>query len=128
MSKEKEKGKGKGKGKGKFEPEPDDIKYVQDTLYVIGGKWKLLIMLSLAKGNKRFRDIQRSIPKITSRMLSKELKELEMNKIITRTVYDDSPVSVNYEITTYCKSFDPIIQELIDWGKNHRAYITGKKK
>ena len=57
--------------------------YVQDTLYVLGGKWKLLIILALSNGNSRFTEIRKSIPKITTRMLSKELKELEINKLIT---------------------------------------------
>lgn len=101
----------------------EDIKALQDAMYVIGGKWRLPIICSLCNGNKRFRDLQRSIPTITTRMLSRELKEMEMNKLITRTVYPDSPVLVEYEVTDYCKSFGSLILEMIKWGKEHRKVI-----
>lgn len=96
-----------------------EMKYLQDTLYVINGKWKIPIINSLCNGNRRYREIQRSIPGITSRMLSKELKELEMNKIIRRVVKDEPGVLVEYETTAYCKTFSEIILAMIDWGKQH---------
>jgi len=96
-----------------------EMKYLQDTLYVINGKWKIPIINSLCNGNRRYREIQRSIPGITSRMLSKELKELEMNKVIRRVVKDESPVLVEYETTPYCKTFSEIIMAMINWGKEH---------
>ena len=104
----------------------DEIQALQDTIYVIGGKWKLPIINSICNGNKRFREIERSIPGITTRMLSRELKEMEMNKIITRTVYDSSPVLVEYEKTSYCNTFGDIILEMIKWGKEHRKKIKEK--
>lgn len=103
-----------------------EMQAIQDTIYVIGGKWKLPIINSICNGNKRFREIERSIPGITTRMLSKELKELEMNKLITRTVYPDSPVLIHYESTDYCKTFSPIITEMIRWGAEHRKKISEK--
>jgi len=75
---------------------------------------------------KRFREIERSIPGITTRMLSRELKELELNKIIKRTVYPDSPVLVEYESTEYCTTFGDIILEMIKWGIDHRKMIAKK--
>jgi DNA-binding HxlR family transcriptional regulator len=57
-------------------------------------------------------------------MLSKELKELEMNQIITRKVHQTTPVLVEYETTEYCKTFSPIILEMIRWGIEHRKRIT----
>lgn len=104
----------------------EEVKALQDTIYVIGGKWKLPIINSICNGNKRFREIERSIPGITTRMLSRELKEMEMNKLITRTVYPDSPVVVEYESTPYCKTFGNIILAMIDWGKEHKKYITAE--
>lgn len=101
-----------------------EIQALQDTIYVIGGKWRLPIINSLCNGNKRFRDIQRSIPGITTRMLSKELKEMELNKLVVRTVYDTSPVLVEYTTTPYCKTFGYIILEMIRWGKAHRKMIV----
>ena len=109
--------------KNKQAPQIEELKYLQDTLYVIGGKWKLPILFTLSQGISRYRDIQRNIPGITSRMLSKELKELEQNKIVSRKVHDDIPVRIAYEITSYCKSFDPIIRLMIDWGRSHRMYL-----
>jgi DNA-binding HxlR family transcriptional regulator len=102
------------------------IKYVQDTLYVVSGKWKLPILISIHNNNNRFRDIQRSIPKITTKVLSKELKDLEINKLVVRSVYDTSPVTVEYTVSSYCKSLTPLVDEMITWGRNHRKKIAGK--
>ena len=104
----------------------EEVRALQDTIYVIGGKWKLPIINSICNGNKRFREIERSIPGITTRMLSRELKEMEMNKLITRTVYADSPVLIEYESTAYCKTFSPVIMAMINWGREHNK--TVKKK
>jgi len=100
-----------------------EVQALQDTIYVVGGKWRLPIINSICNGNKRFREIERSIPGITTRMLSRELKEMELNKLITRTVYDQSPVLVEYESTEYCKSFGPMIMAMIEWGTAHRKKI-----
>ncbi|MCH5718932.1 helix-turn-helix transcriptional regulator [Niabella hibiscisoli] len=70
--------------------------------------------------------MERSIPGITTRMLSKELKDMELNKLVKRTVYADTPVLVDYEPTAYCKTFGDIIQSMIDWGKKHRKTILQK--
>ncbi|MDR6563595.1 MULTISPECIES: helix-turn-helix domain-containing protein [unclassified Arcicella] len=101
----------------------EEIQALQDTIYVLGGKWRLPIINSICNGNNRYREIQRSIPNITTRMLSRELREMELNKLIKRTVSEDSTTSVKYESTDYCKSFGPIILEMIKWGKQHREYI-----
>ncbi|WP_316847307.1 helix-turn-helix domain-containing protein [Pedobacter psychrodurus] len=101
----------------------EEIQALQDTLYVLGGKWKLPIINSICNGNKRFRDIERSIPGITTRMLSKELKEMTANQLIKRTVTDDTPVSIEYTSTDYCRSFGDIILEMIKWGKEHRLRL-----
>jgi len=108
------------------EPSQEDVKYLQDTLYVIGGKWKLPILLSLATGNTRFRQIQSSLPGITSKTLSKELKELELNYMVSRKVDFNTSVKADYEVLTYCKSIDPVIKLIIKWGRQHRKVIAGK--
>lgn len=99
------------------------IQPVQDALYVLSGKWKLPIIISLSFGNKRFSEMGREIPKITDRMLSKELRELEMNKLVKRTVFDSIPVVVEYSLTEYGKTLNPAIEELYKWGKAHRQKI-----
>jgi DNA-binding HxlR family transcriptional regulator len=101
----------------------EEVQALQDAIYVIGGKWKLPVINSLCNGNRRFRDIERSIPGITPRMLSRELKDMEANQLVKRTVIPDSPVLVEYTVTEYCQSFGDIILEMIKWGKEHRARI-----
>ena len=99
---------------------------VRDALDVISGKWKLMILISISSGNHRFREIERSIPKITSKVLAKELKDLEEHTLIKRTVYDESPVIVEYTTTPYAASLGRVIKELRDWGINHRKKIIGQ--
>ncbi|MGZ3871827.1 MAG: winged helix-turn-helix transcriptional regulator [Mucilaginibacter sp.] len=95
----------------------DKIAYLQNTLSAINGKWKLPILLSLYAGISRFRDLQRNIPNITTRVLSKELKDLETNKLILRKVHDTYPISVEYKLTTHSHTLTPMVDEMIKWGK-----------
>ena len=101
---------------------------IRDTLDILSGKWKLPILGALRFGKKRFKEIEREIPHITARMLSKELKELEINELITRTVYATIPVTVEYEVTPYGKTLDTVLNAMKDWGVQHRKRIMGKKK
>ncbi len=107
----------------------EELRALQDTLYFIGGKWRIPVINSICNGNKRFREIERSIPGITTRMLSKELKEMEMNKLVKRTVYpDEIPVLIEYESTEYCKTFGNIIAEMITWGRQYRELVINDRK
>ncbi|MNK11051.1 putative HTH-type transcriptional regulator YtcD [compost metagenome] len=96
---------------------------VRDALDVLNGKWKLPILISLTLGNKRFGEMAKEIPKITDRMLSKELRDLELNGLVKRTVYDSIPVVVEYSLTDYGYSLDKVIEELRNWGIQHRQRI-----
>ena len=99
---------------------------INDTLNVMHGKWKLPIIGALLFGKKRFMEMERCIPKITPRMLSKELKELELNGIVKRTVYNTTPVTVEYELTDSGKSIGEVLDKMVEWGLAHRkAVITG---
>jgi DNA-binding HxlR family transcriptional regulator len=100
---------------------------INDTLNVITGKWKLPIIGSLIYGKKRFKELEREIPKITPRMLSKELKDLEMNGIVKRTVYDTTPVTVEYEVTEAGRSLKSVLDKMVEWGLAHRKQVMGKK-
>ena len=100
---------------------------LHDTLNVLSGKWKLPILGSLAFGKKRFKEMEREIPDINPRMLSKELKDLEANGIITRRVYNTMPVSVEYELTKAGHSFTSVLDAMIEWGLEHRKNTIGKK-
>jgi DNA-binding HxlR family transcriptional regulator len=99
---------------------------VRDAMDVINGKWKLMILISISEGNSRFREIERSIPKINSKVLAKELKDLEEHKLIQRTVYNDYPVAIEYTATEYVLSLEKVMDALYDWGLNHRKKIFGK--
>jgi len=99
---------------------------VRDALDILGGKWKLPIIIALTFGNKRFKEMQREITGITAKMLSKELKDLEVNQLVKRTVYDTVPVSVEYSLTTYGKSLHKVIDELRTWGLSHRKKLLTK--
>lgn len=99
---------------------------VKDALDILSGKWKLQIIISLTFGKKRFKQLQREIPGLTPKMLSKELKELEINELVERRVYDTSPVTVEYEITAYGRTLKPLIGELHKWGSKHRKRIIAR--
>lgn len=100
---------------------------VKDALDILSGKWKLQIIISLTFGKKRFKQVQREIPGLTPKMLSKELKDLEMNGLAERRVYDTLPVTVEYELTPYGKTLKPLIGELHNWGSKHRKRIIAGK-
>lgn len=102
------------------------IKPVRDALEVINGKWKLPIIVALTLGDKRFGEMAKEIPDITDRMLSKELRDLEANQLVKRTVYDTMPVIVEYSLTDYGESLNPVIKALHAWGTQHRKRIMGK--
>ncbi len=99
---------------------------VRDTLDLLNGKWKFPIIVSLTFGNKRFGQIAKDLNGITDRMLSKELKELELNQLVKRTVYDDFPPIVEYAITDHGRSLEKVVEELRNWGTLHRKKILGK--
>jgi DNA-binding HxlR family transcriptional regulator len=96
---------------------------VQDALDILHGKWKLLILMSLSTGPMRFKEIQRQVEGITAKMLSKELKDLEINELVQRTVYDTIPVAVEYTRTPYGNSLKKVIDELHAWGVQHRKRV-----
>lgn len=100
---------------------------LNDTLNVLSGKWKLHIMGALLDGKKRFTEIENSIPKINPRMLSKELKELEVNGIVSRTVHNTIPVAVEYELTKSGYSIGDVLEVMVEWGLQHRKLVMGKK-
>lgn len=111
------------------EPIPDNdectrsLKNVLDALYVINGKWKLAVILCLVQSSKRFNELQHEITGISSKVLAKELKDLELNDFIMRKVYPTHPVSIIYEATEYSKTLKNVIGELSAWGEQHREKI-----
>lgn len=104
-----------------------EMRAVQDSMDVLHGKWKIPIISSICYYNKRrFSDILNDIEGISNRMLSKELKELEINKLIKRTVLDTQPITVQYELTEHGLTLKTIINNLTEWGIEHRKKIIGQ--
>jgi len=99
------------------------INAVKDALYVLNGKWKLPLIISLVNSTKRFKEIQRDLENITPKILSKELKDLELNGFINREVFNTTPVTVTYKLTPYAKTLDNVIEELRLWGIQHRQHL-----
>jgi DNA-binding HxlR family transcriptional regulator len=96
---------------------------IADALYVIGGKWKLRIIVALTDGNKRFNELQRLVDGISAKVLSAELKELELNGFVNRNVFTSTPVVVEYELSEYAETLDSVLKALSQWGAMHRENV-----
>jgi DNA-binding HxlR family transcriptional regulator len=101
---------------------------VGDALYVIGGKWKLRIIIALNEGHHRFNELQRVINGISAKVLSQELKDLEMNGLVERRVHTDIPVVVEYLPTPYTHSLKNVLEALSTWGMQHREKLRKEAK
>lgn len=105
---------------------PKTMLSIKDALDAVEGKWKLLILFALAEKPKRFKQIAKEVHGITDKTLSKELKSLEANKLVLRTVYDTFPPTVEYAITPHGLSLEKVLDELHFWGLAHRKEVIGK--
>jgi DNA-binding HxlR family transcriptional regulator len=97
---------------------------VELSLDVIGGKWKIPILWRLKDGSKRYGELQRSLPKVTHKMLTQQLRELEQDEIISRKVYSEVPPKVEYNLTLLGKTVIPVIDLLREWGEEYRSVFT----
>jgi DNA-binding HxlR family transcriptional regulator len=95
---------------------------MRDTLDVVGGKWKLVLLTILRRGKRRFRELAREAD-ISPRILSKELQEMEMNGLVSRTVLDTKPITVEYALTPYSETLDEVLNAMEKWGQMHRQKI-----
>lgn len=103
------------------------ITAIKDAMEILSGKWKFHILGTLLEGGKmRFMDLIREIDGIAAKMLSKELQDLEINRLVSRTVLNTKPVTVEYEITEYGKTLAPILDEIAIWGVAYRDFIYSK--
>ena len=102
----------------------EELRAMQDALDVISGRWKMQIIALLCNGEFRYSELEKGLPKISPRMLSKELKDLEINELVERKVYDSLPVKVTYKLADYGYTLVPLINELTNWGKAHREKIN----
>lgn len=100
------------------------IAAIKDTMEILSGKWKFHIVGTLLQsGPMRFMELLREIDGVAPKMLSKELQDLEMNHLITRTVLDTKPITVEYEVTAYGRTLEKIIDEIAAWGTEYRKSI-----
>jgi DNA-binding HxlR family transcriptional regulator len=99
---------------------------VGDTLYAISGKWKLRLVVALMDGDLRFNELQRSVKGISAKMLSKELKEMELNRFVIKLQGEAGQQAGSYQLTPYSASLFTVINTLHDWGIQHKKMVTGK--
>jgi DNA-binding HxlR family transcriptional regulator len=99
---------------------------VSDALYVIGGKWKLMIIIAMARGNNRFSELQRQVKGISARVLSSELKDLELNGFIIKKVAVGYPVTIEYELLPYSQTLEELVGAMTKWGIQHREKIKNE--
>jgi DNA-binding HxlR family transcriptional regulator len=104
------------------------MKNVIDALYVLGGKWKLPLILSLIDGPKRFNEIQHELKGISPKILANELKNLELNEFVERKVYSTTPVTIIYEATEHSATLRKVLHELSLWGGQHREKIRSSMR
>ncbi|MEN2767461.1 winged helix-turn-helix transcriptional regulator [Ornithinibacillus xuwenensis] len=110
----------------KIEPE---LCRVEDALGILVGKWKPIILLHLLKnGTQRFSELKRELPGITQKMLTKQLRELEEEDIVERVVYPQVPPKVEYSISEYGRSLEPILHAMHEWGLKHTNHKNKKMK
>lgn len=99
---------------------------ISDTMSILSGKWKFHILGTLIEGDKMgFMDLLREVDGIGSKMLSKELQDLEMNHLVSRTLMDTKPITVEYAITEFGATLSPLINELAKWGIEYRKSVHG---
>ncbi|PWB27192.1 winged helix-turn-helix transcriptional regulator [Flavobacterium sp. HTF] len=103
----------------------NDLMAVKDALEVLSGRWKLQILICLLDGSKRFKEISKEVVGISDKMLSKELKDLETNQLVKRTVHETFPPMVEYTATEHTSSLYSVIAALKNWGYLHREKIIG---
>lgn len=101
---------------------------VEATLGVMGGRWKAAVLFQLASGTQRFGQLRRLLPNITQRMLTLQLRELEEDGLVRRTVYAEVPPRVEYELTAWGESLRPIIDAMCEWGQRYRRRLDVRAK
>ncbi|WP_454918126.1 winged helix-turn-helix transcriptional regulator [Xanthobacter sediminis] len=98
---------------------------VEATLALIGGKWKGVVLWHLLQGTLRFNEIRRRLPNVTQRMLTSQLRELEADRFVIRTVFPEVPPKVEYSLSERGRSLEPVIRALKEWGETHAGPIGG---
>ncbi len=103
--------------------------YFELAMCLLSGKWKAIIVYHLAEtGVMRFSELKRSMPEITERMLSKQLKELETDRLISKKIYNQIPPKVEYRLTDIAEKLFPILNRMRDWGVEYEKYMGATEK
>ncbi len=97
---------------------------VETTLTLIGDKWKVLILRDLLTGTKRFGELKKSIGNVSQKVLTAQLRAMEENGLLTRTVYAEVPPRVEYTLTDLGKSLKPILEAMWNWGEEYKASLN----
>ncbi|OVE64474.1 MarR family transcriptional regulator [Clostridium diolis] len=97
---------------------------VETTLSLIGGKWKVLILRDLINGTKRFGELKKSINSISQKVLTQQLREMEEDGLVERTVYAEVPPRVEYSLTEDGISLKPVLNSMLAWGKQYKDRIN----
>lgn len=92
---------------------------IETVIHLLGGKWKPLILWHLLDSTKRFSELEKLIPEVTQKMLAQHLRELEADKLVTRTIYPSVPPKVEYALSEYGKTMVPVLETMCAWGENH---------
>jgi DNA-binding HxlR family transcriptional regulator len=96
---------------------------VESVIGVIGGRWKCVVLFHLGHGTLRFGELRRVLPNVTQRMLTLTLRELEEDGLVRRTVYAEVPPRVEYDLTPWGRSLEPIIVAMCEWGKRYKRRL-----
>jgi DNA-binding HxlR family transcriptional regulator len=101
---------------------------VEKTIAVVGGKWKPMILYALLSGPRRFGELTRLIPEVTQRMLTLQLRELEEDGVIAREVYKQVPPKVEYSLTPFGRTIEPILLLMEQWGEQYAGMVRTSRK
>lgn len=93
---------------------------VETTLSLIGDKWKILILRDLLKGTMRFGQLKASIGKVSQKVLTSQLRDMEAHGLVNRQVYAEVPPRVEYSLTETGLSLEPVINAMLDWGQTYQ--------
>jgi len=94
---------------------------IETVIQVLGGKWKPLILWHLLDSARRFNELEKLIPEVTQKMLAQHLRELENDRLVTRTIYPSVPPKVEYSLSEYGKTMVPVLEAMCAWGETHNA-------
>lgn len=96
---------------------------VEASLGVIGGRWKGVVLFYLLAGRHRFGELRKRLPNCSQRMLTLQLRELEEDGLVKRTVYAEVPPRVEYELTPFGRSLEPVLMGLREWGERYKKRL-----